>query len=107
MAAKIHHIAINVSEFEKYVRFFEDVFDMTPEKYSDAQNHRKIWFEQGIQINENADAAITGSQYDHIGLYVDNQEKVMEKAIAFGCIPLPEGSNWFKLPNGIRIEMKG
>lgn len=103
MKTNIHHVAITVSEFDQYAELFKQVFEMQVEKKSGQKPNRKIWFRQGIQLNE---CSSPSPLFDHIGISAGNQEELLTRAQKYGCTPLPEGSNWFALPNGIRVELK-
>ncbi len=106
MKSQIHHAALNVSAFDWYTAFFQTVFGMTVQKTSGERPARKVWFHEGIQLNERTDAIGCGTICDHISLAVENIPEAVDAAINAGCDPLPEGAHWFALPNGVRLELK-
>ena len=109
MSARIDHVAINVKNFEWNVRFFQDVFGMTIAKSEGEKPDRKIWFEQGIQLNEIKDASQKSETgyADHIGIRTDDMEMILNKCQEYGCTSVPgRGRHWFQLPDGIKFELK-
>ncbi|MGN0405280.1 MAG: VOC family protein [Bariatricus sp.] len=105
MKAQVHHVAINVKDFDWHVHFFQELFQMEVRKISGLTPERKVWFHQGIQLNETPVTHDATGLFDHIGISVDNIEETVQKALEVGCTPLPNGRNWFALPEGTRIEL--
>lgn len=105
MYARIHHTAIKVKNLEWYIHFFTEVFGMEIERTAGASPERKVWFKEGIQLNEEMDFGEDGVM-DHIGIETDSMERILEKSKEYGCSSLPNGENWFQTPDGIRIELK-
>lgn len=106
MKSRIHHTALNVTAFDWYVDFFQKVFGMTVERAVGKAPERKIWFCEGIQLIESKSASDCGSVYDHLSLAVDDIPGAVGMAVNFGCSTLPKGAHWFKLPNGVEVELK-
>lgn len=98
---KLHHVAISTAEFERYVEFFEKL-GMSVRRTAGEKPKRQLWFNEGIQINEVTDA---GDKVDHIALGVDNFHDTLELALNNDCSPINNKDNWFKLPNGVSIEL--
>ena len=105
MAGRLHHAAVNSVNFEETVRFFREVFQMEISHTRGEAPSRKLWFHQGIQVNEAAHADTAGNLYDHIGIQVDNREETLAKARAFGCTVLPDKPKWFYTPDGTLFEL--
>lgn len=106
MAGKLHHMAVNSANFEETVKFFEELFEMEVRKTSGEVPNRKLWFVQGIQVNEVPEIVPGGNLYDHIGIQVDDREATIQKALSMGCKQV-EGkpSHWFLSPDGILLEL--
>lgn len=98
-----HHVAIKTNEVEWYVEFFEKIFGMKIKKQISDLKGRKIWFQEGIQINEDPDVKSGGGYLDHIAISTNEKKQVLANAIQYGCIQLKE--NWIQLPDGITIEL--
>ena len=106
MAGKLHHMAVNSANFEETVRFFEELFEMEVLKTNGEAPNRKLWFKQGIQVNEVSEADAAGNVYDHIGIRVDDREQTLEKAMSMGCKAMDgRPAHWFLTPEGIVIEL--
>ena len=106
MAGKLHHMAVNAANFEATVKFFQELFDMEVLKTNGEAPHRKLWFKQGIQVNEVTEAGAAGNVYDHIGIRVDDREGTLAKAHAMGCRAMDgKPEHWFLTPEGIVIEL--
>lgn len=105
MRAQIHHAALNVDPLDWYVSFFETVFGMEVRKTAGKAPHRKVWFHQGIQLNECAAGSGQAGPCDHVSIAVEDVEDTVKAALAQGCTPLPNGANWFVLPNGFPLEL--
>jgi predicted enzyme related to lactoylglutathione lyase len=108
MKATIHHTAITVQDYNWYVSFFQNCFEMTIERTAGEAPHRRLWFSEGIQINEEPDApaACDPAAIDHVSLQVEDAIAGAEQAISMGCSSLPNGAHWFALPNGVKMELK-
>ena len=53
MSCQLHHVAVNTRNFEETVRFFKELFAMEVTQEKGQAPNRKLWFREGIQINEN------------------------------------------------------
>ena len=106
MIAMIHHVALNVKDYDWYVRFFEEVFEMTVERQKGEAPKRQVWFNEGIQLNEVEDMGEMGSMYSHIGIASDDWDTVIERAVARGCTQYADKKHWFDMPDGFAIERK-
>lgn len=111
MKAHLHHVALNVTDFTWYENFFTTLFEMTISRTAgtDAEGNRKVWFTEGIQLNEVPMCSSPQSDLptvDHISLAVDNISLTIACALECGCSRLPEGEHWFALPNGVKVELK-
>ena len=110
MRSAIHHVCIAVRDFDWYVDFFTNVFEMTVEKTRGEKPSRILWFAQGIQINETSEDLHMKQPAvcDHISIGVDmDPEEAAGIAIAHGCRAVEgKGAHWFALPNDVLIELK-
>lgn len=106
MIATIHHVALNVKDYDWYFRFFEEVFEMTVEREKGEAPKRQVWFNEGIQLNEVDDMGEMGSMYSHIGIASDDWDTVIERAVARGCKQYTDKKHWFDMPDGFAIELK-
>lgn len=106
MAVFLQHVAINTTHFEESVQFFESLFEMKATRMMGDAPNRKIWFRQGIQVNEVSGQITDGNQFDHLGFQVTNWQETRRKATAMGCKDVEGKPHWFVTPDGIVIELK-
>ncbi|MDO4267975.1 MAG: VOC family protein [Eubacteriales bacterium] len=106
MPGTIHHVALDVPNFDWYCRFFQEVFEMTPERKKGEAPRRQIWFAEGIQLNEVATQGEHGGMYSHLGIASDDWDTVIARARAMGCRQYEEKKHWFDTPDGYAIELK-
>lgn len=105
MKPQLHHIALNTADLDWYIDFFQQVFSMELRKTSGEAPDRKVWFHEGIQLNESVTADGPGGVYDHIAIGVPDVPSYAAAALAAGCKPLPQGEHWLALPNGVKLEL--
>jgi Glyoxalase/Bleomycin resistance protein/Dioxygenase superfamily. len=103
----VEHAAVRVKDLQWHVDFFEQVFSMAVWKKSQPGDKlTQIWLSGGVQLVYAPDfKGAADGQLAHLGLMVNDMEKVLEKAYALGAKELPQGKNWFALPEGIAIEV--
>lgn len=105
MKGLLHHIALNVCDIEWYISFFGKIFGMEIRKTAGKVPNRKVWFVEGIQLNECQDVPDTRGICDHISIAVPDIRTAVNAALKEGCAPLPNGEHWFALPNGMPVEL--
>jgi len=105
MTAGLDHVALKVSDLEWHVEFFKQVFGMTVKKMAGEKPERKVWFNEGIQLNEIASEDYEKGQMDHLGIITNEYDKTAEKIRKWNAAGLPQGDNWFRIPSGICIEL--
>ena len=103
MKYTLHHIALSVDRLDWYLDFFTTVFEMTVQKTAGDAPERKIWFHEGVQLNEAPDTPAAGTLYDHLAISAEDKETVIARAEKFGCRRIKE--NWISLPDGVTIEL--
>ena len=105
MAAQLHHIALTSANFDQTVRFYEEVFQMEVDRIAGQAPERKLWFLQGIQINEVSCECPGNGQWDHVGLKVTGKQQTLDRAFAAGCTLVPGKKDWIVTPDGVVIEL--
>ncbi len=111
MAGYLEHTALNVTDYEEKIRFFTTVFQMKAVREAGERPYRKIWFGEGIQLNERPEEEgkelpSGGEQMDHLGFRVDSVEETLEKAEKFGIERIPGKAHWFRLGEKLVFELK-
>lgn len=105
--AYVEHVAVRVKDLQWHIQFFEQVFGMSIRKKSQPGDAlTQVWLYGGIQlIDVSGFKGTSDGQLAHLGIMVNDMEKTLEKAYALGVKELPQGKNWFALPEGICIEV--
>lgn len=106
MGIVLNHVALNVKDFDWYVNFFRTVCGMNSYREDDVAPNRKIWFTEGIQLNETTEDLPVKGIYDHFGFHADDVAAFVSAAKAAGCGDVPGKGHWFTLPNGVKVEVK-
>ncbi|WP_161979959.1 VOC family protein [Streptococcus sp. S784/96/1] len=104
MMNRLHHVAIATKKYDWYVEVFSNLFEMEKEKSVNIEGKRKIWFKQGIQINEVVDSSQLNGKLDHIALMVSNIEKLVGDAKSYGIQKMEQSGYWLQFPDGLSIE---
>lgn len=105
MRVGIDHVALSVNEFDWYVDFFQTVFYMEIEKKAGEYPNRKIWFDQGIQLNESIKQGVAGELYHHIAIRVANPKMTYEKLDKIACKKSNKSDNWYIIKDVLLIEI--
>ena len=104
--AYLEHVAIRVQDIHWHIRFFRDVLGMTVRRVKgSAEAPEQVWTIGGIQLV--ADPGFKGPEgrLGHLGVMAEDVEAVLTEAANWGVQQLPQGRNWFALPDGLRIEV--
>lgn len=104
----VEHVAIKVKDINWYIDFFKNALNFrTREVHGDESNPEQIWL-GGIQLtaDKNFENAKEQELVWHLGLFTENLEIALGKIYTYeNVIEMPQGRNWFKLPNGLVIEL--
>ena len=105
MASYLEHMAIRVRDLDWHISFFEKVFGMTVKKQLGKAPNRKVWLQNGLQLNETTDFEGPEGRADHLGIMTDDVNEALRKAYELGAKDMPQGHNWIELPDGLCIEV--
>jgi|GEM_PF-234615 len=104
----LEHTAVKVSDLDKAMEFFAEVFGMEVRDGSklDAEP-RQVWLWGGVQLAEDRslDPDAAEPRFMHLGIMVEDLEDALNKAYARGVTQLPQGRNWVRTPCGLNIEI--
>jgi len=106
----LEHVAVFVTDFDWYIRFFMDVFGMSIlKKAGKTEPPRSIWLYGGIQLVPKNDYDGVCGRLDHINLMVNDLAETMRMVSAWdGITILPSGleeKKWLQLPDGLLVEL--
>ena len=101
----IEQVAIYVTDIDWYIDFFENTLNFT-ERMRKVENGqpRQVWLYGGIQLIEVEKNHLTG-KLGHLGIMAENQQEALKKIKQYDVEPMPQGNNWWQLPDGLCIEI--
>ncbi len=105
----LEHVALKVKDIRWHIQFFTEAlgFDIR-EVSGNPENPEQIWI-GGIQLTSAPDF----KNYDHeeeriwhIGIFTKDLEAALNEVYLYGEVSeMPQGRNWFMIPDGIMIEL--
>ncbi|GIK85904.1 MAG: glyoxalase [Betaproteobacteria bacterium] len=102
----VEHVAIRVTDIRWHLRFFREALGMTVRDVDgDPEAPRQAWLHGGLQLIADPGFAGPEGRHAHLGVMADDLEATLAAAAGFGVTPLPQGRNWFALPDGLCIEV--
>lgn len=108
--AYVEHVAVRVKDIQWHIDFFYEVLGMDVREIDGpTDGPRQYWTIGGMQLMSTPDFEAPPSNdagwLAHLGIMVQDLPKALEAARAWGVKPLPQGSNWLQLPDGLAIEL--
>lgn len=105
MAAYIEHAAYFVQNLDWDVSFFQEVFGMKIARQRvKPDGLGEVWLDGGIQLVQTEEPQNANGRAAHLALIVDDLEGIREKALAWGCSPMPK-NHWVQMPDGLQLEL--
>ena len=102
----LEHTAIRVKDIHWHIRFFEQALGMPVRSVQgDKDDPIQVWTVGGVQIVSAKDFAGPEGRMVHLGIMTDDLEAALEEVYKWGVTELPNGHNWFALPDGLCIEL--
>jgi catechol 2,3-dioxygenase-like lactoylglutathione lyase family enzyme len=102
----LEHTAVRVRDIGWHVRFFREALGMPIRKIDGPEGApRQVWTVGGVQLI--ADPAFEGPEgrCAHLGIMTEDLEAALREVAGWGVTTLPQGRNWFALPDGLAIEL--
>jgi len=104
--AYLEHVAFWERDINWHIRFFSEVCGMTMrEVQGSLEQPAQYWTLGGLQFIHQPDFAGPEGRMAHLGIMCEDLEASLAAAQRFGVTPLPQGFNWFRLPDGLAIEL--
>ncbi len=102
----VEHTAIRVKDIRWYVRFFCEALGMQINSVDgSADDPKQVWLLGGLQLISDPKFEGPEGRLAHLGIMTENLEKALEKVYKWGVTELPQGRNWFVLPDGLSVEL--
>lgn len=102
----LQHVAVRVKDLQWHIRFFEEALGMPVNRVDgDPDSPRQVWTVGGMQLV--SDSAFEGPEgrLAHLGIYTDDLGAALDQVYKWGVTEMPQGRNWFRLPDGLAIEL--
>nr|WP_315241590.1 VOC family protein [uncultured Albidiferax sp.] len=106
----VEHVAVRVQDIQWHINFFHEVLGMDVREIdgpTDAPH--QYWTLGGMQLMSTpgftAPPSNDAGWLAHLGIMVQDLPAALQAAQAWGVKPLPQGSNWLQLPDGLAIEL--
>lgn len=102
----VEHTAVRVKDIQWHINFFREVLGMTIRSVdgaADAPN--QVWTVGGMQLISDPDFKGPEGRLAHLGIMTEDLEEALELAYSRGVTELPQGRNWFAIPDGLCIEL--
>ena len=103
--AYLEHVAFFVRDIHWHIRFFEDVFGMTMREVDGTpETPRQYWTLGGMQFIHMPDFEGPEGRLGHLGIMCEDAEAALAAARRYDARPMPQATNWLRLPDGLAIE---
>lgn len=105
----LEHVAVKVKDIHWYIKFFGKALGMDiRELHGTRENPEQVWI-GGMQLTVSPDFEgrdYTNERAWHIGIFTEDLEEALKEVYSFeGVKEMPQGRNWFSLPDGLSIEL--
>jgi catechol 2,3-dioxygenase-like lactoylglutathione lyase family enzyme len=100
------HIAIRVKDIQWHIRFFREALGMTLRSVDGPEDHPKqVWTIGGLQLVSDPNFEGPEGRVAHLGIMTEDVEAAIEEVNKWHLTQMPQGRNWFALPDGLIIEL--
>lgn len=102
----LEHTAVRVKDIDWHIRFFRDALGM-PIRSVDgpADDPKQVWTVGGMQLVFDPEFEGPEGRVAHLGIMTEDLEAALTEVYSWGATELPQGRNWFSLPDGLSIEL--
>lgn len=105
----LEHVAVRVKDIHWHINFFEKALGMGIRQLNGTrENPEQVWI-GGVQLTSTPNfegGDYTNERAWHIGIFTEDLEESLNEVYSFvGVKEMPQGRNWFSLPDGLSIEL--
>jgi catechol 2,3-dioxygenase-like lactoylglutathione lyase family enzyme len=102
----LEHAAIRVKDIQWHIRFFREALGMSLREVDGPEDHPKqVWTVGGLQLVSDPGFEGPEGRIAHLGIMTEDLEASLEEVYKWGVTQMPQGRNWFALPDGLVIEL--
>lgn len=104
--AYVEHVAIRVRDINWHIRYFKEVLGMAIREVQGQDSEpQQVWMIGGVQLIAAPDLRSTETCLAHLGIMVNDLQRAIRETVVRGCKEMPQGQNWFSLPDGLLVEL--
>ena len=102
----LQHTAIRVRDIQWHIRFFEEALGMPVASRQGPEDAPvQVWLVGGLQLIADPAYEEPEGRLAHLGIMTGDLELAIEEVYQWDVTELPQGHNWFTLPDGLSIEL--
>jgi len=102
----VEHTAVRVKDIGWHLRFFREALGMPMRTMEGSEDHpRQVWLTNGLQLISDPGFSGPEGRLAHLGIMTEDLEAAQKAVAAWGISHMPQGRNWFVLPDGLSIEL--
>jgi catechol 2,3-dioxygenase-like lactoylglutathione lyase family enzyme len=102
----LEHTAVRVKDIQWHIRFFGEALGMSIRSLEGPEDQPKqVWLLGGIQLVSDPGFEGPEGRMAHLGIMTEDLEASLTEVYKWNVTPLPQGRNWFALPDGLAIEL--
>jgi catechol 2,3-dioxygenase-like lactoylglutathione lyase family enzyme len=102
----LEHLAIRVKDIQWHIRFFKEALGMSLRNVEGpADDPKQVWTTGGLQLVSDPHFEGPEGRVAHLGIMVEDLEAAIEEVGKWHPTQMPQGRNWFALPDGLVIEL--
>ena len=102
----LEHTAVRVKDIHWHIRFFKEALGMPLRNVEGPEDDpRQVWTIGGLQLVSDPDFEGPEGRVAHLGVMTEDLEGALEEVYKWPVTEMPQGRNWFELPDGLCIEL--
>jgi catechol 2,3-dioxygenase-like lactoylglutathione lyase family enzyme len=102
----LEHTAVRVKDIQWHIRFFKEALGMSIRDVEGPEdNPKQVWTTGGVQLVSDPNFEGPEGRVAHLGIMTEDLEAAIEEVYKWGVTGMPQGRNWFELPDGLCIEL--
>ncbi len=103
----LEHTAVRVKDIQWHIRFFREALGMPIRNVQGSEDDpAQVWTVGGVQLVSDKNFEGPEGRMVHLGIMTEDLEAALKEVYSFeGVTELPQGHNWFALPDGLQVEL--
>jgi len=102
----LEHTAVRVKDIHWHIRFFQEALGMPVRSVQGAVDDPfQVWTVGGVQLVSDKGYNGPEGRMVHLGIMTEDLAAALEEVYKWGVTEMPQGHNWFTLPDGLALEL--